>query len=261
MNTPRRFIRTLAITFTGITLALPAAHATTIVGIRTPAQVVIAADSMSTLRGNRIETPQLVCKIFTVQGTGFAVSGLTKGIPGDFDAERVIAEILRQRNPISEAVNNITERLTNTLGSYLEQLKQRDPSSYAKLLRGENGFITSTLLAAYEGGQPVAIGVEFFGSEDSAGHIKIVASRVSCPGDCPNNIMFFFLGERQPIDRYIAEHGEEHLLPAVSGAPFLVQLVIDKGSKGVGPPVDVLVIDKNGESWSARKEGCGDAYR
>jgi hypothetical protein len=239
-----------------MTLEGPAAHATTIVGIRTESEVVIAADSIGTSRGNRIESTQLVCKIFTVRGAGFAIGGLTKDLPRGFDAEGTIAEIIGRRSAFPEAVNDIAERLTGMLGSYLGQLKRGEPSLYEKSLEGEGGFITSVMLAAYESGRPVAAVIGFRGSEDPAGEVKIVSSRASCPADCPNGTMYFFLGERRPIDRYIAEHGEASLLPAVSGAPFLVQLVIDGGSKSVGPPVDVLVIDRHGESWPARKEGC-----
>jgi hypothetical protein len=238
---------------------LPAAHATTIAGIRTPEQVAIAADSMGTARANRIETNQPACKIFSVNDTGFAVSGLTKAEPGDFDAVKLIAGILGRRNTLSESADDIADRLTSTLVSCLGQLKQANPSLYAKSLEGENGDITSILLAAHEGGRPVAIGMAFRGSEDPGGQIRIAANRVACPGDCPNGVMFFLLGERVPIDRYIAEHGKDRLLPAESGAPLLVRLVIDAGSKRVGPPVDVLVVDRHGVSWTARKEGCGGA--
>jgi hypothetical protein len=240
-------------------LALPAAHATTIVGIRTPAQVVIAADSMGTSRGNRIETTRPVCKIFTVRDTAFAIGGLAKDPPWNFDAENLTAESLRRKNRLTETANDLTERLTSMLGSYLERLKQGNPSLYAKSLEGENGTITSILLAAYEGDQPVAIGMGFRASEEPGGRVRITATRVTCPGDCPNGVMYFFLGERRPIDRYIAEQGEDRLLPAGSGAPFLVQLVIDGGSMHVGPPIDVVVIDRQGVSWPARKEGCGGA--
>ncbi len=239
--------------------ALPVAHATTIAGIRTPEQVAIAADSLGTARANRIETNKPACKIFSVNDTAFAVSGMTKAQPGDFDAVELIAGILGRRDTLSESADDIADRLTSMLVSYLGQLKQTNPSLYAKSLEGEYGDITSILLAAYEGGRPVAIGMSFRGSEDPGGQIRIAANRVSCPGDCPNGVMYFLLGERGPIDRYIAEHGKDRLLPAESGAPFLVQLVIDAGSKRVGPPVDVLVVDKHGVSWTARKEGCGGA--
>lgn len=242
-----------------IGLVLPVAHATTIVGIRTPTQVVVAADSMGTSRGNRIESTRPVCKIFTVKDTAFAIGGLVKSLPWDFDAESLTAGSLRRHNRLTDTANDLTERLTGLLGSYLERLKPGNPSLYAKTLEGEDGTITSILLTAYEGDQPVAIGMGFRASEEPGGRVKITATRVACPGDCPNGVMYFFLGERRPIDHYIAEHGEDRLSPASTGAPFLVQLVIDGGSKRVGPPIDVVVVDRQGVSWTARKDGCGGA--
>ena len=239
--------------------ALPAAHATTIAGIRTPAQVVIAADSLGTARGYRIESTQPVCKIFTVKDTAFAIAGLVKDPAWNFDAENLAAESLRRQTRLTDTANDLAERLTAMLGSYLERLKKGNPYLYGKLLEEQGGTITSILLAAYEGDQPVAIGMSFRASEETGGRVRIAATRVACPGDCPDGVMFFFLGERRPIDRYIAEHGRDRLLPASSGAPFLVQLVIDGGSKFVGPPIDVIVIDRQGVSWPARKEGCGGA--
>ncbi len=243
----------------GTALFLPAARATTIVAIRTPEKVVIAADSLGTARGNRIESNQLTCKVFSVNDRGFAVSGLTKAQPGDFDAAKEVADILAQRSSLGEAVNDIAERITSMLESHLRQMKRTNPSLYAKSLEGEGGNITSILLAAHEGGSPVIAALAFRGTEGSGGAIRISADRLACPGDCPDGTMFIILGERRPIDRYISEKGKDRLLPPESGAPFLVQLVIDAGSMRVGPPVDVLLIDRHGVSWPARKEGCGGA--
>ncbi len=239
--------------------ALPVAHATTIAGIRTPAQVVIAADSLGTARGYRIESTQPVCKIFAVKDSAFAIAGLVRDPVWNFDAENLTADILRRKNRVTETANDLTERLEAMLGSYLERLKKGNPYLYGKLLEEQGGTVTSILLAAYEGDQPVAIGISFRASEEMGGRVKITATRVACPGDCPDGVMYFFLGERRPIDRYIAEHGRDRLGPADSAAPFLVQLVIDGGSKLVGPPIDVIVIDRQGVSWLARKEGCGGA--
>jgi len=233
------------------------ARASSIVGIRTPEEVVIAADSLRTTRGYRIETTGPVCKIFTVKETAFAVAGLARDPAWEFDAENLAAESLRRRNRLAEAANDLSARLTDALGSYLERLKAGNPILYSKLLREENGSVTSILLTAYEGGEPVAIGMDFRAAEEPGGRARIAATRVACPGDCANGVMYFLLGEHLPIDRYIAEHGKDRLSPARSGAPFLVRLVIDAGSKGVGPPVDVVVIDRRGVSWPARKEGCG----
>jgi hypothetical protein len=237
--------------------AVPFAQATTIAGIRTPEKVVMAADSLGTASAYRIESKETVCKIFSVNNAAFAVSGITKGQPGDFDAAESIAGILGKRKTLSESADEIADRLTSMLVSYLEQLKRTNPFLYPKSFEGESGEITSVLLAAYEDDRPVAIGMAFRASEDPGGRIRITVNRVECPGDCPKGLMFFYLGERGPIERYIAENGRDRLLPAESGAPFLVQLVIDSGSKRVGPPVDVLVVDRHGASWITRKEGCG----
>jgi hypothetical protein len=239
--------------------APPVAHATTIAGIRTPEQVVIAADSLGTARGYRIESTRPVCKIFRVKDAAFAIAGLVKDLAWKFDAENATADSLRRQTRLTETANDLADRLTDMLGSYLERLKTGNPYLYRKLLEEQEGTITSILLAAYEGDQPVAIGMSFHASEDTGGRIRITPTQVACPGDCPDGVMHFFLGERRPIERYIAEHGKDRLLPATSGAPFLVRLVIDGGSKLVGPPVDVIVIDGQGVSWPARKEGCGGA--
>jgi hypothetical protein len=239
--------------------APPVAQATTIVGIRTPAQVVIAADSMGISRGGRIETARPVCKIFTVGNAAFAIGGVAKDLPWNFDAERLTAECLRGGNRLADSANDLTDRLKGMLGSYLERLKVANPSLYAKTLGTDGGNITSILLAAYEGDQPVAIGIAFRASEEPGGPVRIAATRVTCPGDCPGGVMYFLLGERLPIERHIAEHGEDRLFPPDSGAPFMVQLAIEGGSKRVGPPIDVVVLDRQGVTWTARKEGCGGA--
>jgi hypothetical protein len=235
------------------------ANATTIAGIRTPDQVVIAADSLGTERGYRIESTRPACKIFKVNDAAFAVSGLVRDPAWNFDAENLAAGSLRRQNLLPEIANDLTERMTDMLGSYLGRLKAGNPVLYAKVLEEENGIITSVLLGAFEGGRPIAVGMEFRASEEPGGRVRINATRVTCPGDCPNGVMYFILGERRPIDRFIAEHGTDRFLPASSGAPFMVQLVIDAGAKRVGPPVDVLVIDRQGVYWPARKEGCGGA--
>jgi hypothetical protein len=237
----------------------PDAQATTIAAIRTPEQAAVAADSLGTERGGRIETGRPVCKIFTVNEKAFAVSGLTKAQPGDFDAVKTVAGILGRGDALAEAADEIGSRIRRMLASYLEELKRTNPPLYRRSLEGEGGDVTSILLAANEGGRPVVIGMAFRGSEYAGGKVGIVVNRIACPGDCPDGVMFFLLGERGPIERYLAESGKDRLLPAETLAPFLVQLVIDSGSKRVAPPVDVLVLDRSGTYWSARKEGCGGA--
>ena len=75
----------------GFGLSPSVTDASTIVGIRTPEQVVIAADSMCTARGYRIETTRTVCKIFKVKDPAFAIGGFVKDPAWNFDAENLTA--------------------------------------------------------------------------------------------------------------------------------------------------------------------------
>ena len=253
----QRFLLDLSIALVLLALGAPFAEATIIIGIRTPEEVVIAADSMGTFHGLYPETTKPVCKIFTVGGVGFAVGGLAKSPRGGFDAAAVIARALSGRRFILQAVTAIEAELRIHIAQELERQKHEDPKFFAKTVEGEDGCVTSILLGAFEGGVPVAVGVSFKASYDPAGKISVSTSRLTCPGDCPSGVLTFYLGNWSPIEHYTSEHGQPVEMPPAAAARFLAQLVIDARVPGVGPPIDVLVISKSGISWQTLKEGCG----
>jgi hypothetical protein len=238
-------------------LGAPVAEATIIIGIRTPDEVVIAADSMGTFQGFYPETTGPVCKVFTVGGVGFAVGGLAKSPRGGFDAAAVVARALSGRRSLFQAVAAIEGELRIHIAQELERQRHEDPKFFAKTVEGEDGSVASVLLGALEGDVPVAIAVGFKASYDPAGRISVSTSRLTCPGDCPSGVLTFYLGNRSPIAHYTGEHAQPLEMPPVAAARFLAQLVIDARVPGVGPPIDVLVITKSGISWQALKEECG----
>jgi len=238
-------------------LGAPSAEATIIIGIRTPQEVVIAADSMGTFYGLYPEATKVVCKVFTVGGAGFAVAGLAKSPRGGFDAEAVVARALSGRRSLLQAVTAIEGELRIHIAQELERQRREDTKFFAKTVEGEDGCVTSILLGALEGDLPVAVAVGFKATYDPAGKISVSTSRLTCPGDCPSGVLTFYLGNWSPIEHYTSEHDQPLKMPPAAAARFLVQLVIDARVPGVGPPIDVLVISKSGISWQALKEGCG----
>ena len=77
-----------------------------------------------------------------------------------------------------------------------------------------------------------------------------------CPGDCPNGVYSFFLGERSAIDRYVVDHGRALRMSPEDGAQFLVKLEIDAGAPGVGGPVDAVRVSSSGAEWLSVKPEC-----
>lgn len=230
---------------------------TIIIAIRTPAEIVVAADSMGTFFRKGPELTKPVCKIFTVADAAFAVSGLTKNTARGFDAETLVARVLARRHSISEAADQVEADLRTRITHELEQQKQNEPDVFAKSMGGEDGYVTSVLIAALEGDILVAVGIGFKAATGTSRGITVSSSRLACPGDCPAGVFMFYLGDRRPIDRYFREHGSDFAMSPAAAAPFFVQLVIEAGSPGVGPPIDVLVISKQGVSWPALKKSCG----
>ena len=229
---------------------------TCIVGIRTPQIAVIAADSKGTFKSNNPESVRSVCKIFRVSEAGFATAGLTKDPESGFDLEKIVAEALWQRVSISMATVQLRERLVNLLALELTHLKDKKPALFKESLKDD--YVCSVLIAAWEKGQPVVNALGFRASEDSHGQMQIDTSLLCCPGNCPEGVYTFFLGERNGIDRYVADHGMKMGMSPKDGAPFLVELEIKAGSDSVGPPIDVLAITDIGLIWLARKDECGD---
>lgn len=250
----------LAAWFASVTISTTSGQSTTIVGIRTPELVVIAGDSVGTFRGGSPEKTRLVCKVFTVGGAGFAISGLSRDVHRGFDAEAIVASALWHRESIRGAMIEIQNELSNALLAELERLKKEDPTVYEKSLQGLGGYVISVLIAAFEGREPVASAIAFKGQENPSGRIGLTTIYLNCPGDdCPGGTLTFFLGERGAIDRYTAKHGKNFNMPPEEGAPFLVELEIMAGTSGVGPPIDVLKITKEGPFWVTRKAGCADS--
>ncbi len=246
--------------FASMTISPAPAHSTTIVGIRTPELVVIAGDSAGTFRGGGPETTRSVCKVFSVGGAGFAISGLSRDLRRGFDAEAIVARALWHRESIRGAMIEIQNKLSGALIAELERLKKEEPTVYEKSLQGVGGCVISVLIAAFEGHEPVASAIAFKGQEDPSGRIGLSTIYLNCPGDdCPGGVLTFFLGERGAIDRYTAKHGKNFNMPPEEGAPFLVGLEIGARTSGVGSPIDVLRITKEGPFWITRKAGCNDS--
>ena len=77
------------------------------------------------------------------------------------------------------------------------------------------------------------------------GILTIETTRLRCPGDSPTGTYTFFMGHREAIDKYAAEHGGQFDM----SPEHAVQLEINAKAPGVGPPIDVVRMDVHGVHW------------
>jgi hypothetical protein len=232
------------------------AKATTIVIIRTPQEVVIAADSAATIRGDGLPaTTRTVCKIYQLAGDRlfFAASGLMNDPQTGFNIPGIVASASQYGDSMSTRLAAVESEVQAAVLRELPRVKERDPAEYAKLINSK-GAVT-VVFAGIEAGAPAAAGFSLGLAVSPRGAIEPSIIRDSCPGNCPSGVRAFWFGEGGAIERLRAT-GEMPKLGMPELARYLVQVEIDAGASDVGGPVDVLRILPGGPVWVQRKPGC-----
>jgi Proteasome subunit len=231
------------------------AAATTIVVIRTPSEVVIAADSFATIRADAgSSSTESVCKIYQLNSKlFFAVSGLVNdGLTG-FSIPDVVASASRIGDGVSAKMDEAERRVRAAVLRELPRVKERDPAGYAKLIHAK-GAVT-VMFAGIDAGIPAAASFSLGLELSSTGFIEVNVIHDSCPANCPSGTRAFWFGEGAVIERLRATGGLPSL-PMPELARYLVQAEIDAGAPSAGGPVDVLRILPGGPVWLRKKQSC-----
>jgi hypothetical protein len=221
--------------------------ATTIFAIRTSSVFVIAADSEQTGEGGgKPDTRRSGRKIFAKGHVLYALGGLVKDPNRGYDPENTIAASLEETQSFQSAAEKV-ETIFNAFKEELLRLQTEEPILFRKEIERDDGG-TSVLLASFEKEEALAVAIGFRGKLGSDGKLLVERSRLACPGDCPNGVMVFYVGSHKASQRYLAENGMP-TLPLEEAVRFMVQLEIDAKTPGVGPPIVVVRLDRNGIHW------------
>ena len=231
-------------------VAVTTADATTLAIIRTPHEIVIAADSLMTLYGTR---PQQACKIRRHGDVIFATAGLVESSAGVLDAHRIIAEVLRRNISWTEHVATIERRLQEPLLRVLRRMQREHPDQFREQLA--RGFALHLSLVAYRNGSPALEMREFYVEQPRSGPLTLRVSRVSCPAECTGATNVFGVGETDVMMRHV--NTLQRFPPDLASLALdLVGLEIRQKPAYVGPPVDVVRVNRAGVDWVARKPSC-----
>ncbi|MGD0586321.1 MAG: hypothetical protein ABSA86_11200 [Oryzomonas sp.] len=251
-------LRTLSLLALSLLSALPAS-ATSVVCIRTADSIVIAADSRLAIRGaDNPGKERKECKIIQAGGMFFSMTGFIKDPARPYDAAHIVAEALERPAAPLTREGAVTATVAAGLRDELAQLRAEAPELYNRYMRDQKGTLLKVLLAGFEGDTPQAVLFGFRHSVTPLGEITVTTERESCPGNCdPQGAYIFIMGERRPIDAYL-KNNKADLATLDTFAKSLVELVIDAHTPDVGPPVDVLRIDRDGAGWIEKKAECPD---
>jgi hypothetical protein len=243
----------LVVSLVWLVLTVSPCHSTTIVAIRTPEVVALAADTAATFKGGgQPDTQATVSKIGRHGQVLYALSGFVKDPRGLFDPATTIAASFHEAQPFLSVVAQIEAQLAHALTAALLHLRTDDPGLFRQAITAGTGG-TTVLLASFEHGAPVAISLTFRGAATATGHLRIHTQRRTCPGaDCPEGRYTFMRGRHKAIEQYFATHSPRLAMRPEDAVRFLVQLEIDAKTPGVGPPIEVVRLSQDGIHWLAR---------
>ncbi len=242
----------VAATLAVASLSTAAVSATTLAVIRTPNQVIIAADSLLVWYGG-YRRPQLTCKVDTRDDVIFAMAGLVVSPENDFDVQRLIHTVLTTAGTLEERALVLERLVQGRLLGTLTRIQIELPGLFAEQLA--SGFVLNMTLAAVRDGVAHLEMRDFYAEMEPDGSIRLRISRVSCPRDCPRPMEVFGVGETTAMMEYLGTLPElPDALPEL--AEQMVQLEIADRPALVGPPVDVVRAHASGVEWVQRKPAC-----
>jgi hypothetical protein len=243
--------------------------ATAIALIRTPDEIVAAADSKQTmdvlLPG--FVSSRDVCKIhkirdnlyFAVAGYRGVVDPLTgKAIDTShgeiFTVEHAVLRSHKTDLSIRENVDGWERSIASFLRKSLGERQLRNPEYFKR-----HFSILSQSDVVFFGIESAVMVVHHLRFRAQAEpQLTIIPTRWMCPGDCQDPTRApLFLGERDPMEtKYLTEtrFNKNDGLP--KNVEALVDAAIATNPKGVGGPIDILRITRKESSWIRVKHEC-----
>ncbi|HEY0404658.1 MAG TPA: hypothetical protein VGC89_02955 [Pyrinomonadaceae bacterium] len=230
--------------------------ATTIVAVKTPLEIVIGADSkMTDTFGGGVGNQG--CKIVQAGSLFFAYEGLARDRRSGFDIVKIAAAALalRPQATPAERVSIMTGFITSRLFAELPELKRHDPDTYREKVEGGRTFL-KILVAGFEGNQPLLFVRGFRAAPLSGQMIGVSVLPDDCLADCGAAVSVRMLGETAAIEGLPEETDGFWSGGIAQGVRRLIETEIAARSEYVGPPVDILRIDRAAARWLQKKQGC-----
>jgi len=234
-----------------VLLCVSFSHATSIVIIRAPDHITVAADSMiRTGYGH-----EMGCKIMQEGAVYFANAGIVENDQTGFKVSTIAQAAIQQASyDVKTSARLFSSMALLPFTNALEELRSKHPDFYEKYVK----LGPQPLQVVFMRGSPApSFVVIYFTIESSVGApVKVTSHSQECPGNgCPNGYGVRLLGGNdaaQRASKVTGFWGEGE----IEGAKKLVEAEIVRAPDNVGPPVEILRLDSTGPQWIYRKEQC-----
>ena len=248
-NSPKWIIASISVWSAAVLFA------TSVVAIRRPAHIVIAADTLGQLGA---ENPANVrkaishCKIHSSGGTYFALAAFTDDIKSGYHPRRIASRALSRAGTIEVRSRRLVENLRQPLLRAVQRIYRETPPELARPIIGDASHpiaVLQMLVFGVENGIPKVISANFTRvNNEKHEPVGIDAEVHVCPGEgCKDGEGYWLLGETDAINNAINQPGVSPWTgDDAADVRKLVSVEIADKPKLVGPPIDVLIVDAQG---------------
>lgn len=238
--------------------------ATAIVVLRTPHKLVLAGDSVVTI-GNRHDT---VCKVVPVGHYWVGAAGIYGNEDNSFSIFALLESIRVASTSAIDTLTRIRDTVAPSLAAFLDSEYRLAPNGFNTVFSPfspRKGLALTLYVAGYENAVPTVFRLILAVSSLDITRGPVVSAYIrQCPGDwCPDGALYEGAGNAGPTIRSLLKPPYLSWIKKADAAAAgrLIQAEIAEGEGEVGPPVNVLVFNKNGTPhWDHRdsKSSCPD---
>jgi hypothetical protein len=229
---------------------------TTVVAIRGDDYVVLGSDSMiiQTTGDRNVSMP--ACKIQQMSGVFFAAAGVFGG-PG-FNAYEIAKEASSKGADTVTTANRFERAARGPFTTFVRRLRRENPTAFSRYCNDRDCL--QVAFAGFEKGTPKLAIRSFRVTTRGASTLVVRDARMDCPGDCVTGAEQVVLGVNgEATSVFDSTPHFWKLRGIVLGMDELIGTEILTHGDVVGPPVSVLILDKEGARWMPGHQGfCHD---
>lgn len=229
-------------------------HATSIVVIRTPDHITVAADSMIRT-GSGAQTG---CKIMHEGAVYFAGAGIIENDHTGFKVSKIAEQAIQQGfYDVNTCARLFSSMAVIPFSTALEELRNKHPDFYERYVK--RGPEPLQVVFMRRSSAP-AFAVVYFTIDSGPGApVRVQSHSQECPGDgCPNGYGVRLFGDTGAAQRASKVDGFWGA-GEIEGARKLIEAEIVEAPDSVAPPIDILRLELNGPHWINRKDQCREA--
>jgi hypothetical protein len=234
--------------------------ATASLTIRTPNYIVIAADSKS-------EFPDPECKILPVGRFFYTAHTFVGYRPSGYDLREIIAKLGVKQLSMSDTVALFRKAIDAPLKNAMLRFRKDEYEKFKATIKGDTAL--GVLFAGLQNGELTIVYLQFNMIDPEAEEIALHVVEWRCPKtDCITDgygAVFVDASEgarfKIAFEKTIPRFYLGNAATLARNTEAFVQMFIDAKARDVGPPISVLVIDRDGiGKWSKpcvaqRKQG------